>query len=229
MKLIFIRHPETEANVRKVIYGRTDSWYSPKGEDSVPLVIAYLKDVEIDSLYASPLKRASYLAEQIAMDHNRRRTTEPLVPAIDERLIEMHFGIFENKSNQEAKELYGDGYENLWLDLPNFQIPEGETLTQVKERVVDFLKEVCAKEPIGKSMLERLEEDPIGSMEAVAQKEQTIVIVAHALVIRGALSWLMNIPLSDIWHIDIKPANLLEVIYRNGFAMLTRLTGFESE
>jgi alpha-ribazole phosphatase len=227
MKLIFIRHPETEANVRKVIYGRTDSWYSPKGEASVALVTERLRDLEIDRIYASPLKRAAFLAEEITVDHNRRREGEPLKVAHDDRLIEMNFGIFENKSNQEAKELYGEGFEKLWQDFLNFKIPGGENLTQVRDRVVDFLKEICAQEPVGRSLAEELKEDPIGALEPAKTTEITLVIVAHSLVIRSALSWFLNISLEDIWHIDIKPAGMVEILYRNGYAMLTKLTSLD--
>lgn len=225
--MIFIRHPETEANVRKVIYGRTDSWYSPKGEASVALVTELLSEVPIDRIYASPLKRAAFLAEQITALHNTRRKENLLKVVYDDRLIEMDFGIFENKSNQEAKELYGEGYEQLWQDLANFEIPEGENLTQVKERVVDFLKEICALEPAGRPLAEKLKEDPIGALEPSKTKEITLVIVAHSLVIRSALSWFLNISIEDIWHIDIKPAGMVEILYRNGYAMLTKLTSLD--
>lgn len=218
MKLIFIRHPETEANVKKLIYGRTESKYSPKGEASVDWVLDQLSSKHIDRIYASPLKRAAYLAEKIAERH-----TSSLEVVLDERLMEMNFGDFENKTNDEARILYGDGFELFWNDFANFKIPNGETLGDVRDRITEFLRELKGKQPSDKSIEEMIKDDPIGTLEPKTDNEETIVIVAHSLVIRSAFSFLMNIPLEEIWHIDIKPASITEIIYRHNYGILSKL------
>lgn len=68
MKLIFIRHPETEANVKRLIYGKTESEYSDRGRASVNAVVEQLSNKKIDAIYSSPRKRAADLAEAIAKD-----------------------------------------------------------------------------------------------------------------------------------------------------------------
>jgi broad specificity phosphatase PhoE len=42
-------------------------------------------------------------------------------------------------------------------------------------------------------------------------------------VIRGALSWLLNIPLNEMWRFEIKPASIVEVSYRGGYGFLSGL------
>ena len=61
------------------------------------------------------------------------------------------------------------------------------------------------------------------AIERWEAESKTVVIVAHSLLIRGALSWLLNIPLNEIWRIDIKPAAIVEVSYRGGYGFLTGL------
>ena len=58
VKLILIRHPETEANAKRLIYGRTESEYTEKGRASVATVVEQLSQIDIHMIYSSPLKRA---------------------------------------------------------------------------------------------------------------------------------------------------------------------------
>ncbi len=216
MKVIFIRHPETEANVKKLIYGRTESGYSEKGKASVGTVVEQLSDTKIDAIYSSPLRRAADLAEAIAEVHGLEVTME-------DRLQEMHFGIFENKTSEEAREIYGEGFDDFWYDFVNFQVPEGENLGQVRNRAVEFLQELLAPEASGESFADLMKKDPAKAVALQYEENRTVAVVAHSLVIRGALSWILNIPLEEIWRIDVKPAAIVEVTYRRGFGFLTGL------
>jgi alpha-ribazole phosphatase len=221
VKLILIRHPETEANAKRLIYGRTESEYTEKGRASVATVVEQLSEVEIHCIYSSPLKRASDLAKAIADSHSS--DSRKLEVIIDDRLQEMHFGIFENKTNEEARELYGDGFDHFLHDFANFVVPEGESLSQVRDRAVEFLKELLASESSMPTFEEMVKQDPVKAIERWEAESKTVVIVAHSLLIRGALSWLLNIPLNEIWRIDIKPAAIVEVSYRGGYGFLTGL------
>lgn len=216
MKIIFVRHPETEANVNKLIYGRTDSAYSEKGKASIAGVVKELSDMNIDAIYTSPLRRAFDLALAISNGNGKE-----LGVIEDDRLMEMHFGLFENKTNEEAREIYGDGYDEFWHDFSGFQVPEGESMGQVKDRVTDFLKEITEADSLKESFEELMKEDPGKAINLHDSEGKTVVVVSHAIVIRGALSFLLDFPLQDIWHIDVKPASLIEVSYHGGFGILT--------
>ena len=69
MRLIMIRHPKTEANERKLVYGWTDALYSEAGKATIPWIVEKLHDVKVDRIYTSPLTRTRLLAEAIATDH----------------------------------------------------------------------------------------------------------------------------------------------------------------
>jgi alpha-ribazole phosphatase len=199
MKIILIRHPETVANAKRLIYGRSDSNYTERGRASIHKVCKEMSGINIDAIYSSPLRRAYDLAKAIAKSHEKISDEDAVIT--DARLEEMYFGLFENKTNEEAREIYGKGYERFEYDFPNFQMPEGESMRQVKHRTVEFLKEMLSD----------------------ASEKATYVVVAHAIVIRGALSFFLKIPLEKIWHIDVKPASLIEVSYKDDMGILTRL------
>lgn len=218
MRIIFVRHPETEANVKKLLYGRTDSAYSEKGNASIAGVVKEFSEMSIDAIYASPLRRAFDLAQAISEGNNCQ-----LEVIKDDRLMEMHFGLFENKTNEEAREIFGDGYDDFWHNFVNFQVPEGESMGQVKTRVTSFLNEVTEAGKMKQSFEDLMKEDPGKAIDLHDRGGKIIVVVAHALVIRGALSLLLDIPLKDIWHIDVKPASIIEVSYHGGFGILTKI------
>lgn len=211
MRLIFIRHPETMANVNKLIYGRTESEYSQEGAASIPWVVEQMHGISIDEMYVSPLQRTKYLAEQIALDHG---FTDMVM---EERILEMNFGVFENMTNAQARASYPSEYAALMKNYSHFQIPGGESFFMVRERVQDFLHELSEKENLE---LERAESDGADPKEL---PQKVIVAVAHSMVIRSALSCLLGIGLEDIWHIKMNPASIVDVDYRHGYAMLQQL------
>jgi broad specificity phosphatase PhoE len=221
MVFYFVRHPETQANVKRLIYGKTDSDYSEKGRSSVDLVVKQLSELKIDKIFSSPLKRAAFLANAIASSHQKEG--KDLNVFLDPRLEEMNFGIFENKTDEEARAIYGHGFDKFWFDFANFQVPEGENLGQVRDRTVEFIKEIAAPVLSGKTVEEIFKEDPKKIIDQENHSGEIIVIVAHSLVIKSALSFLLNMDLENIWHIDIQPAGIVEVSYYNGFGILTGL------
>jgi len=183
IKLIFIRHPETEANAQRLVYGRTESEYTPRGIESIAWVLDQLSDRGIDRIYASPLKRAALLAGEIA-----KSNSPPIDVVFDDRLMEMDFGKFENRTIEEIKELFGEDLLRFRKDYVDFRVPKGESFSEVQDRVIEFIGELKAK-----------------------KDNETIVIVAHSLVIRAALSFLMNIPLREIRRFDIRPSGIVEI------------------
>ena len=199
MKITFVRHPETEALIKKIIYGQTQSPYTKKGELSVSWVSDQLAMDDIASIYSSPLDRAKVLAMDIAKSH------ENLNVQIDDRITEMSVGIFEQMTFKEAEEAYPNDAKLFLEDFGNYRIPGSEVFSEVKERVSDFLKDVIQKED---------------EFRKEGYPTRPIIVVSHAMAIRAALSHLFNAELSDLWHIRINPASIIRVKYKDGFAQL---------
>ncbi|MBR7147497.1 MAG: histidine phosphatase family protein, partial [Firmicutes bacterium] len=138
MRLIMIRHPKTEANEKKMVYGWTDSLYSQEGKATIPGIVRGLHDVKIDRIYSSPLTRTRLLAEAIAADHG------PAAPDIvmDDRIKEMNFGKFENMAIPELEEKYPVEFSEYRKNFNDCVVPGGESFRQLSERTVAFLQDI---------------------------------------------------------------------------------------
>lgn len=134
MKFYFLRHPETMANKQGLIYGWTDYDYTEKGYQMIQAMPEKLDGMRFDCIYASPLARASRLADAIA----KHRGMEVI---LDDRIKEMHFGMLEGMDFMAAKETHGEIMEKMFSDYEEFQVPGGESSKMVKERAMSFLNE----------------------------------------------------------------------------------------
>ncbi|NLY44931.1 MAG: histidine phosphatase family protein [Tissierella sp.] len=85
----------------------------------------------------------------------------------DNRIGEYNFGIFSGKTNAIIEEEFPVEYAEWIHDPNNYIIREGESLRIVYNRVKEFLDEMV-------------------------QKDQDVVLVSHAGVIRLALCWIFD-------------------------------------
>ncbi|MBO5666185.1 MAG: histidine phosphatase family protein [Firmicutes bacterium] len=203
MRLIMIRHPRTEANEKKLVYGRTDALYSESGKATIPWIVEKLHDVKIDRIYASPLTRTRLLAEEIAADHGI--AADEIF--MDDRILEMNFGKFENKTTAQLEAEYPEEFQAYRENFNDAVVPEGESYRQVAERAEAFLKDIYHRH------------------ERESEKEETIVVVAHSLVIHAAMAWLMEVDLDHAWHFKTEPGTLVDFDWRYEYAMLQSMTG----
>lgn len=115
--------------------------------------------------YSSPLTRCNTLAQELSKNY----TT-------DNRLMELHFGDWENKSWDKIppEEL------NLWMqDFVNIAPPNGESYNTLHQRTKAFVDDLLATE------------------------KKSVIIVTHAGNIRSFLSLTLGLPLQNSFRIEI--------------------------
>ncbi len=139
MRIFVIRHPETEANVSKLIYGRTESPYTQRGIDSIKWVLNKLKDTKLSAVYTSPMQRTVKLASAISGQQGC-----PI--SVSEALREMDFGVFENMTRSEVEGKHREHYEDYMANYTSYRIPEGESFQDVYARLSAFLKPLLLEE-----------------------------------------------------------------------------------
>ncbi len=139
MRFYILRHPETVANERSLIYGWENYEYTKKGEEMFREIQKRMDAYRFDRIYTSPLGRARKLAEAIG----ERRKKDVIV---EERLKEMHYGILEGMPYPEALQKYPRVLDRLFGDLEHFTVPEGESIDHVTARVGEFLDEIKEEE-----------------------------------------------------------------------------------
>ncbi len=134
MRLIVVRHGETQYNISNRITGQSDVPLSPLGERQAELVGAYLAHEKIDVVVASDLKRARVTAQAIAHPHG-------LAVLDDADLREIAMGEWEGHNTEEITALFADSQVKWRADATNYAIPGGgENLTQVHARIARAVK-----------------------------------------------------------------------------------------
>ncbi len=142
MKLIFVRHGETEENKKQINQGHEGGILTELGIKQAKKLGLRLKNEKIDKIYVSDLKRTIDTAKEIIRFHQN-------IPVIyDPRLREVHLGEFEGKpwgSLSIAAEKAG-------ISHILFKPKTGESLSEMRNRVVLFFEEIF-KNDFGKTIL----------------------------------------------------------------------------
>lgn len=134
MRIVLLRHGETEWNTNNLVLGRTDVPLSDKGRKQAEEVGKQLSTYKIDKIYTSPLKRAVETAHIV---NNCQKDKCSCVVSLC--LIEQNFGIFEGVNRslvdyQMEKRQYFKRYKN------------GESYFDVAARVYPFIEGILKQE-----------------------------------------------------------------------------------
>lgn len=187
IRIILVRHGETEWNRLHRFQGRSDIPLNIKGYKQALSLAEALKEDEITAIYTSPLGRALETARHIGTFH-------PATPLMKELgFIEMDLGDFEgmlaHRWAAEQRE-----FREFWEKNPGtLAMPGGESLTDVQERAVRTLERICKPYVSG----------------------NTLLICSHNFVIGSLLCFASKISLDDFRQVGQDTA-ALNVIYKNG-------------
>ena len=106
VKVILIRHGETNWNTTQIFRGRKDIPLNEVGLAQAKAVGISLKDIQIDAVYSSPLGRALETAN--ALSESRSLEIE-----LDEGFIDIDFGKWQGTSHEEVQEKYKRAQGNI--------------------------------------------------------------------------------------------------------------------
>ena len=133
IRLLLVRHGQTEGNVQGRYQGRTDTELNEIGLEQADRLARRLSSEKIDCVYSSDLKRAVQTAEKVASAHD-------LTVGYREDLRELNVGEFEGKRLEEIVEEHGP-LEEMWSE-GEWRAPGGETLGELSARVDRFIAHV---------------------------------------------------------------------------------------
>jgi broad specificity phosphatase PhoE len=135
MKLYFVRHGESDANVLHVISNRESSFgLTSLGRQQANALAGSLRGVPITAIFSSPIRRARETAEILSIAfHQTYQVTEAL--------REYDCGILEDKSDSESWTLHREIAED-WVVRWNYdRKPEGgENFWEIRNRFVPFVE-----------------------------------------------------------------------------------------
>ena len=140
------RHGETEWNIEKRLQGRGDSPLTKYGIQRAKELRDRIKNIDIDVIYSSPIKRALNTANILRGNKNIDIVT-------DDRLMEMCFGDYEGKKIDIIQK-ENPNWDIKLIMQGNVEIcaPNGENLKEVRERISKLMNKIIA-ENMGKSIL----------------------------------------------------------------------------
>jgi broad specificity phosphatase PhoE len=140
MKIIAIRHGQTDRNAAGRIQGRTGIPLNEKGREQARKTAEFLRNHNIDIVVSSTLKRAVETAEIIA---EQLKIIEIIA---DERLCERNFGDYDGVPIKDVDIVSLRNY------TANVSISNGETIREVYIRVSEYL-DVLLEKYKGKNIL----------------------------------------------------------------------------
>lgn len=205
MKLVLIRHGESEWNKLNLFTGWTDVNLSEKGIEEATLAGNLLKEngYDFDICYCSYLKRSINTLNIVLSEMDR------LWLPVEKswKLNERHYGALQGLNKAETAEKYGEEQVKLWrrsFDVPppelektderapHFQdayrnvdkskLPLSESLKITVDRVVPYFEEVIKKDMIN---------------------EKKVLVVAHGNSLRALVKYFENISDEEIVGINI--------------------------
>lgn len=171
-RILLVRHCEAFGNTTGIFQGHTDCDISGNGQKQLELLALRCRNMPIEALYSSPLKRAQVTAQAINKYHNLPLQIEP-------RFIEINGGVWEEKAWLDLPKLYPEDSE-AWNNAPHTFAPEqGESMHEVYDRIWDGITDIVRK-----------------------NKDKLVCVASHGCAIRNFLCRALGYPIERLNEVD---------------------------
>ena len=189
--LYLIRHGEIDCSSPRRFIGQLDLPLTQSGQKQIEVLAGTISALAPDRILASPLLRCQQSAAIIA--HHCATDFETV-----QDLQEINLGQWEGLTVEEVRTRFPGVYENRGRDFANFAPADGESFSDVQQRVWPVFVEA-------------------------ATTGQKVALVTHAGVIRVLICQILAIPLEKIFQIELDYGCLNTVEFRNGQYFLSLL------
>lgn len=183
MTLYFVRHGETDWNVRKKIQGKTDIPLNEKGVSQAVALASWLKanGFQVKRTYTSPQLRAAETARILS-------DALEIESIVLNGLREMDLGEWEGMNWNTVEEVYQDRYE-YWNTHRRFtRTPQGESYDDVLGRTLRALQYI------------------------LEQETHDVLVVTHSAVLMALRCYLADRPFEDmVPYFKTKNTGIVEV------------------
>ena len=167
--LILIRHGETDWNIEGRYTGQSDVPLNACGLEQADSLAKQLQGKKIDAIYSSDLRRAHQTAKALAESRGTRLLIDP-------RLREIHQGEWEGMLFKDIRASYSQAWEQRERDPLLVAPPGGETVGQVRTRVLEALRDILHQHP-----------------------DSHLAIVSHGLVLALIKVHIAGLPIETVW------------------------------
>ena len=163
-----IRHAEAEGNVYRIVQGHLNSYITPRGMKQIDALAERFRDIHLDALYSSDLRRTVTTSGAITRYHEL-----PIIT--DTGLREINLGSVEGLSFGEMR--HADPQQMYYFnnDPERWHAEGAETFAECTARMMKTVTEIAAK-----------------------HDGETVAIVSHGMAIRSLLAAILGIKSTDI-------------------------------
>ncbi len=166
--IYMIRHAEAEGNLYRIVQGQRNSFITPRGHRQIAFLAERFKNVPLDALYSSDLRRTVTTAGAITKYHALDMQLTP-------RLREISLGVCEGMSFGDMYKFDPVQMDNFNNDPDKWRAPKAETFAECTERIVSAVRDI-----------------------AEANEGKTVAVVSHGMAIRSLLAYILNVKSRDI-------------------------------
>lgn len=185
MNVLLIRHAESLGNTQQRMMGQLEDPLSPIGLLQAQLLGQFLSVRELPThVYCSPLQRAVVTLETILAC--RSKPMNPLPMQMTDLLSEIHNGVFQGLTWQEAEQQHPQLCQQLMGTQEWIPIPGGETLVSCCDRTQHFIQ----------------------TLYQTHKNTDRIWIVTHGGILQYLIAAILKTP--QIWGIQIDNTALFE-------------------
>ncbi len=177
MKLILVRHGETDWNRDNRVQGHSDIGLNERGKEQARCLAEHLKDESIIAIYSSPLRRAWETALAIAEFHQLPVQVEP-------DLAELDVGEMDGLTFEQMRSQYGDILREWMRDAGPVKMPNGESLEELQGRAWAAVQRILHKHPEG-----------------------TVIVVSHNFAINTIICQAIGLALCDFRKLGLSVAS----------------------
>lgn len=171
VKVVFIRHGETEWNADGRYQGQSDVALSDTGRAQAALLADHFPVEKIDVIYSSDLVRAFDTALAVAGRFGLSVHREPA-------FREISFGDWEGLTYAQIVAKWPEAMDHFLQRPDLLDIPHGESFAAVQCRAVKRLNELIQE-----------------------NEGKTVAVTAHGAVLRTLLAAALHMPLRYVWSI----------------------------
>ena len=209
IKLVLVRHGQSEWNLENRFTGWTDVELSEQGVREAKEAGKVLKEkgYHFDLAYTSVLKRAEHTLDLILKEMGE----ENIEIKRSWRLNERHYGALQGLNKDETRKKYGDEQVLLWRRSSDVRPPELE-VTDPRypgndPKYKDLTEDELPKTENLIDTIKRVMEYWNSDIKPDLEKGRNIIIAAHGNSLRGLMKYLDDISDEDIVKLEIQTGN----------------------
>ncbi len=161
MRVLLVRHGQTEENELGIVLGQRNGVLTRDGEEDARKLKRTLDNYPIDAVYSSDLERCIRTANILTEGRG-------LEVKLVSHLREINFGDYQGKPHSAIQ---GDYVTNLYKSFPN-----GESNSQMIRRVIDAINDIF-KDNRDKTVLIVTHSGPISVIRAATEKNKFINLI----------------------------------------------------